>query len=253
MAREALELVGLQGEQGALDRLPYELSGGQRQRVAIAMAMVLSPPLLIADEPTTALDVITQAQVLLLLQELVRARNMGLILVTHDLAVIAQLADRVAVMHGARSSSRRQRRDLRRPRQSLFGSAAGGTALQPKRAAAPQAGPRRRIARCATSCANIRAGGARCGIRAQPLRAVDGVSLTVHAGETVGLVGESGSGKSSLLRVIWRSNAAGGEVRLLGETFPAPRGAICGACAASSKWCFKILMAVSIRGGPWSS
>src|SRR5258708_7328051 len=98
-ARETLDLVGLRGEQGALDRLPYELSGGQRQRVAIAMAVVLAPPLLIADEPTTALDVGTQAQVLRLLQQPARTRNMGLILVTHDLAVVAQVTDRVAVMH----------------------------------------------------------------------------------------------------------------------------------------------------------
>src|SRR5271169_57702 len=100
LARAALDLVGLSGEQGELGRLPYELSGGQRQRVAIAMAVIMAPPLLIADEPTTALDVISQAQVLLLLKDLARTRNMGLILVSHDLAVIAQLADRVAVMQG---------------------------------------------------------------------------------------------------------------------------------------------------------
>ena len=97
-ARAALDLVGLPEEQVALDRFPHELSGGQRQRVAIAMAVAMAPPLLIADEPTTSLDVIAQAQVLRLLRELVRTRDMGLILVTHDLAIIAQLADRVAVM-----------------------------------------------------------------------------------------------------------------------------------------------------------
>ena len=97
-ARETLELVGLSGEQGELDKLPYQLSGGQRQRVAIAMAVVMAPPLLIADEPTTALDVISQAQVLLVLRDLARARHMGLILVSHDLAVISQLADRVVVL-----------------------------------------------------------------------------------------------------------------------------------------------------------
>ncbi len=126
-AREALDFVGLQGEQGALDRLPYELSGGQRQRVAIAMAMVLSPQFLIADEPTTALDVITQAQVLLLLQELVRTRNMGMILVTHDLAVIAQLADRVAVMHeGEIVEQALSGGNFAPAAQCLFGSAFGG-------------------------------------------------------------------------------------------------------------------------------
>ena len=98
MARESLSQVGLSDEQGAWQRLPYELSGGQRQRVAIAMAIANSPPLLIADEPTTALDVITQSQVLELLRSLARARNMGMILVTHDLSTVRVLADRIVVL-----------------------------------------------------------------------------------------------------------------------------------------------------------
>src|SRR5260221_5270099 len=98
LAREALDAVGLEGEAGALNRYPHELSGGQRQRVAIAIAVVLRPALLIAGEPTTALAVSTQAQVLLLLRDLARSRAMGLLLVSHDLAVIAQVTDRVAVM-----------------------------------------------------------------------------------------------------------------------------------------------------------
>ena len=219
LAREALDLVGLQGEQGALDRLPYELSGGQRQRVAIAMAMVLSPQFLIADEPTTALDVITQAQVLLLLQGLVRTQNMGMILVTHDLAVIAQLADRVAVMHQGEIIEQASAADiLRRPRNAYSAALLAASELQPKRTASLQGStpavllvrgivrdyPRRR-----TSLWHPR----------KPLRAVDGVSLSVHAGETVGLVGESGSGKSSLLRVILAlERAQAGDVCLLGET-----------------------------------
>jgi peptide/nickel transport system ATP-binding protein len=218
-ARETLDLVGLSGEQGALDRFPYELSGGQRQRVAIAMAVVMSPPLLIADEPTTALDVITQAQVLLLLQQLVRARTMGLVLVTHDLAVIAQLADRVAVMQqGEIVEQGAAAQILRRPINPYTVALLAAAALKPKREAREVSSP-----------AVLQASGV---IReyprhrrslwraAAPLRAVDGVSLTVHAGETVGLVGESGSGKSSLLKVILaleRSQA--GQVRLLGEEF----------------------------------
>src|SRR6185437_16372641 len=111
----------------------YELSGGQRQRVAIAMATVLSPRLLIADEPTAALDVITQAQVLQLLQGLVRTRNMGLILVTHDLAVIAQLADRVAVMHrGEIVEQAAAAQILRRPRNAYSAALLAAAALQPK-------------------------------------------------------------------------------------------------------------------------
>ena len=136
-AREALDLVGLQGEQGSLDRYPYELSGGQRQRVAIAMAVVLSPQLLIADEPTTALDVITQAQVLALLQQLVRARNLGMVLVTHDLAVVAQLADRVAVMRSGEIIEQAATADiLRRPQQPYTAALLAAARLQPKRAVA---------------------------------------------------------------------------------------------------------------------
>jgi peptide/nickel transport system ATP-binding protein len=226
LAREALDLVGLQGEQGALDRLPYELSGGQRQRVAIAMAMVLSPQFLIADEPTTALDVVTQAQVLLLLQGLVRSRNMGMILVTHDLAVIAQLADRVAVMHQGEIVEQAAAAEiLRRPRNAYSAALLAASELQPKRAATRQSstpavlqvrGIVREYPRRRTSLWHP----------AVPLRAVDGVSLSVHAGETVGLVGESGSGKSSLLRVILAlERAQAGEVSLLGETLSSATGA----------------------------
>jgi len=226
LAREALDVVGLQGEQGALDRLPYELSGGQRQRVAIAMAIVLSPQYLIADEPTTALDVITQAQVLLLLQGLVRTRNMGMILVTHDLAVIAQLADRVAVMHRGEIVEQASVTEiLRRPRNAYSAALLAASELQAKRSATRLGstaavlqvrGILREYPRKRTSLWH----------RRKPLRAVDGVSLSVHAGETVGLVGESGSGKSSLLRVILALEPSqAGEVTLLGETLSSATGA----------------------------
>ena len=225
-ARETLDLVGLRGEQGALDRLPYELSGGQRQRVAIAMAVVLEPPLLIADEPTTALDLGSQAQVLRLLQEFARTRNMGLILVTHDLAVVAEVTDRVAVMHEGEIVEEGATRQLLRHLQHPYGKALLAAAnLQPKRGARGGESsavvlqvrdivreyPRRRRSLWHP---------------AAPLRAVDGVSLSVHAGETVGLVGESGSGKSSLLRVILAlERPQTGEVRLLGEKFSTAAGA----------------------------
>jgi peptide/nickel transport system ATP-binding protein len=223
-AREALDLVGLPEEQVGLDRFPYELSGGQRQRVAIAMAVAMAPPLLIADEPTTSLDVITQAQVLRLLQDLVRMRNMGMILVTHDLAVIAQLADRVAVMQAGRIVEQGAIADF--PHRSHHPYTA---ALLAAAALAPKRGVKRPVSVPVLEASGI--------VRkyprkrrslwraATPLRAVDGVSLSVHAGETVGLVGESGSGKSSLLKVILsleRSQA--GQVRLLGEEFSSARG-----------------------------
>jgi peptide/nickel transport system ATP-binding protein len=225
-ARETLDLVGLRGEQGALDRLHYELSGGQRQRVAIAMAVVLGPPLLIADEPTTALDVGTQAQVLRLLQELARTRGMGLILVTHDLAVVAQVTDRIAVMHQGEIVEQGSTQQLLRHLQHPYGRALLAAAeLKPKRGLPREnkAAPVLQVTDIVHEYPRRRRSLWRA---AAPLRAVDGVSLSVHAGEAVGLVGESGSGKSSLLRVILaleRSQA--GEVRLFGDVFSSTRGA----------------------------
>ena len=226
LARDALDLVGLRGEAGALDRYPYELSGGQRQRVAIAMAVILSPPLLIADEPTTALDAGAQSQVLEMLRELARGRNMGLILVSHDLAVISQVTDRIAVMQSGTIVEEFATPELLAgPHHPYTQALLAAVRLGRKRSFAPRAdsaavleardivreypGRRRSFRR-----------------RPQPLRAVDGVSLTVRQGETVGLVGESGSGKSSLLRTILAlDKPQRGEVRLLGEGFSDARGA----------------------------
>jgi peptide/nickel transport system ATP-binding protein len=225
VARDTLDLVGLRGEQGALDRLPYELSGGQRQRVAIAMAVALGPPLLIADEPTTALDVGTQAQVLRLLQELAHTRGMGLILVTHDLAVVAQVTDRVALMHGGEIVEQGATQQLLRHLRHPYGRALLAAAqLTPKRGTPPQeaAVPVLQVRDIVHAYARKRRSLWRA---AAPLRAVDGVSLCIHAGETVGLVGESGSGKSSLLRVLLAlERPHAGEVRLLGDVFSTAKG-----------------------------
>ncbi len=99
-AAELLEMVGL--HRSMLNRYPHELSGGQKQRVVIAMALALEPPLVIADEPTTALDVVVQAQILNLLKKLKREKNMSIILISHDLSVIAELADRVGIMYAGK-------------------------------------------------------------------------------------------------------------------------------------------------------
>jgi peptide/nickel transport system ATP-binding protein len=225
MAREALDAVGLTGPQGALERYPHELSGGQRQRVAIAIAIVLNPALLIADEPTTALDVSTQAQVLSLLESLARSRRMGLILVSHDLAVIGQLTDRIAVMQAGRIVEQGVTHDTLRNLQHPYSKAL--------LAAAVPAGKRHPREAADTAAVLVVTGI----VREYPLRrrspwraagvfrAVDEASLAVHAGETVGLVGESGSGKSSLLRAILcveRSQA--GDVRLMGESLSRATG-----------------------------
>jgi len=226
MAREALDSAGLHGEQGALDRLPYELSGGQRQRVAIAIATVLTPALLIADEPTTALDVSTQAQVLRLLRDLARTRNMGVILVTHDMAVIAQVTDRVAIMHQGEIVEQGATPELLRHLHHPYAQALRNAAdLKPK-AKSPATGSPRAILEVRDIVRDY-PGRRRSMFRApESLRAVDGVSLSIHPGENVGLVGESGSGKSSLLRVILAlERPQAGDVRLLGEAFSTASGA----------------------------
>jgi peptide/nickel transport system ATP-binding protein len=225
-AREALDAVGMSGEAGALDRLPYQLSGGQRQRVAIAMAIVLSPPLLIADEPTTALDVITQAQVLSLLKDLAQSRRMGMLFITHDLAVVSQITQRVAVMrHGEIVEQGATADVLRHPHHEYTQALVRTAASTPKRPRIPAIEHREVLT--VNDVVKEYPRKRRSLFRSPPpLLAVDGVSLEVRAGETVGLVGESGSGKSTLLRVILAlQSAQRGGVQLLGEDFPNAGGA----------------------------
>jgi peptide/nickel transport system ATP-binding protein len=237
LAREALDAVGLEGEAGALNRYPHELSGGQRQRVAIAIAVVLRPALLIADEPTTALDVIAQAHILKLLRELVTERRMGLILVSHDLAVIARVAHRLMVMNDGKiveegsldgegpAQVRRSLRHLRHPYTRALLAAAD---LPVKRATAVTAADATtpRVLEVRGLIREYRRARRFLWHAGTAFRAVDDVSLNLRTGENVGLVGESGSGKSSLLRAILAlDRIQGGDVRLLGETFSTATGA----------------------------
>lgn len=189
-ARERLDRVGLSAPRFPLTLYPHELSGGQRQRVAIAMAIALRPGLLIADEPTTALDVTTQAQIVDLLAGLVRDEGMALLLITHDLAVVAGIADRVAVMQNGRIVESGPTPDVFRQQahpytKQLFAASRHVPARRP----GTMAEPLLRVAGAVRS----HAGG---------VRALDGVDLTVGRGETVGLVGPSGCGKSTLARAI---------------------------------------------------
>ena len=224
MAREALRSVGLGDDKAAFDRYPHELSGGQRQRVAIAIAVVLRPALLIADEPTTALDVRTQAHVLTLLRNLVRERDMGLILVSHDLAVISRAADRVAVMHDGSIVETGAASDIRQLHHPYARALLAAAELAPK--------PARGSTTAGGAVLEIQGLVREYSLRRQSLwrapgkfRAVDDVSLNLYPGENVGLVGESGSGKSSLLRAMLAlDKPQAGNVRLLGEDFSTAHG-----------------------------
>lgn len=199
LAAAMLDRVGLPAARFALSRYPHELSGGQRQRVGLAMAIALRPRLLIADEPTTALDVTTQAQILELLQGLVADFGMGLLLITHDLAVVSRVADRIVVMQSGRVVESGPTRALL-ARQShpytrmLFAAARHKVDLPP---AVPSV-PLLQVAGVVREYAH------RSGLlgRAQRFRALDDVSFTLHSGERLGLVGESGCGKSTLARAI---------------------------------------------------
>ena len=205
-----------------LRQYPHELSGGMRQRAMIAMALACDPKLLIADEPTTALDVSVQAQILALLRQLVGERGMALAVVTHDMGVIAALADDVVVMREGRIVERGPvARILDAPEhvytQALLAATprvetpgAGGARVDsPGAAANPLAVHNLRVYH------RLRAGWLS---RPLMLAAVDGVSLSIEAGEALGIVGESGCGKSTLSRALLRlSPVTAGEIVWLGR------------------------------------
>ncbi len=211
---ELLRLVGLADAEQRLGAYPHELSGGQRQRVMIAMALANEPDLLIADEPTTALDVTIQAQILALLKDLQRRFGMALLLITHDLSIVRKMADRVCVMSGGEIVEQAAVADLfERPThpytQRLLAAEPKGRPA-PARTDAP-------VVMAADQVKvhfPIRKGVLRRTVAY--IRAVDGVSVQVRAGQTVGVVGESGSGKTTLGLALLRLTASQGAIRFDG-------------------------------------
>ena len=199
-AAEVLERVGLPAERFPLSRYPHELSGGQRQRVVIAMAIALRPRLLIADEPTTALDVTTQAQILDLLKGLVTDYDMGLMIITHDLAVVADLADQIVVMRDGAvveaAPTDALLAQMQHPYTRMLFAASGHQVSLP-----PAPAPRP-LLELRDVVRSYRLPRTRLFQPAAEFQAVRGVSFTLARGERLGLVGESGCGKSTLTRAI---------------------------------------------------
>ncbi|HXA55333.1 MAG TPA: ABC transporter ATP-binding protein, partial [Solirubrobacteraceae bacterium] len=248
-AVELLKLVGIPEPARRVDAFPHELSGGMRQRAMIAMALANEPKLLIADEPTTALDVTVQAQILTLLRRLRDELRMALILVTHDLGVVAELADEIAVMHEGRIVEHGPAACV----LSAGGPASGGRAFHhPHTQALVRAtptlarGPELEAVRAADGegeegvgspvsapLLEVRnlvkrfplAGGVLRGRRGGAVEAVAGIDFALRRGETLGLVGESGSGKTTTARMVVRLlEPSAGEIRFDGRDLAALRG-----------------------------
>ncbi|MDO5659256.1 MAG: ABC transporter ATP-binding protein [Paracoccus sp. (in: a-proteobacteria)] len=214
---ELLGLVGIPEPERRIDSYPHEMSGGQRQRVMIAMALANDPDILIADEPTTALDVTIQAQILDLLADLRRRLGMAIVFITHDLGIVRRFADRVYVMRkGEVVETGPAAQIFNAPEhpytRMLIDADPEGVKLPPP-ADAPVLIEARDV--------NVTFG-APAGLFSKDTRvhAVRGISLALQEGQTIGIVGESGSGKSTLGRAILRLLPAEGRIAYLGAELP---------------------------------
>jgi microcin C transport system ATP-binding protein len=212
---ELLEKVGIDDPKGRLQSYPHQLSGGQRQRVMIAMALANEPDLLIADEPTTALDVTIQAQILDLLLKLKAEFNMAMLLITHDLGIVRKMADRVCVMNSGEIVERGKTRDIFAAPQHAY--------TKHLIASEPKGSPQPTDAKAKTILETkdlrvwfpIRRGFLRHTVG--HIKAVDGIALEVKEGQTLGVVGESGSGKTTLGLAILRLVSSEGPIIYLGD------------------------------------
>ena len=215
-ARDALNRVELPEDRFPLSRYPHELSGGQRQRVVIAMAIALRPKLLIADEPTTALDVTTQAQILELLKRLVREDGMGMLMISHDLAVVADMADEIVIMQNGVVVERGRCPEIFGALQHPYSiSLLAASTHAPDRSVHTEEAPLLRVRDVVRTYTLPRKT-----LFGAPgkVDAVKGVSFDLRRGESLGLVGESGCGKSTLTRaILGLEEVQGGEILLDGE------------------------------------
>jgi peptide/nickel transport system ATP-binding protein len=199
---DIMDAVHLPDPKGMRSAYPHELSGGQRQRIMIASALVLDPLLLIADEPTTALDVTTQAQILRLIREMQERRGMGVLFITHDFGVVAEIAHRVVVMRRGEMVETGPVDDvLKQPRHPYTRALiAAVPSLKPRARASLAAQP----IRLETVALSKTYGGGGFLRHDRTVHALDDVSVRIRQGETLGIVGESGSGKTTLARCVAR-------------------------------------------------
>ena len=210
---ELLHLVGLQDAETRLGDYPHQLSGGQRQRVMIAMALANEPKLLIADEPTTALDVTIQAQILQLLNDLQKEMGMALMLITHDLGIVRTMADSICVMTEGEIVERGSREAIfDRPAHEYTRHL---LAAEPKGEPAPAEGSPPVVAEARDLTVSYQVNKGWFGKKF--FKAVDSVDVVVRAGQTVGVVGESGSGKTTLGLAMLRLLHSEGLVRFNGH------------------------------------
>ncbi|MEF2070766.1 ABC transporter ATP-binding protein [Consotaella aegiceratis] len=212
---ELLNQVGIREPEKRLGAFPHQLSGGQRQRVMIAMALANEPDLLIADEPTTALDVTVQAQILELLKKLQAERHMAMLFITHDLGIVRKIADRVCVMHRGKIVEEGPTARIFADPQHAYTRHL--LAAEPKGAppAANANAPAVMEAKDLKVWFPIKTGLMRR--TTDYVKAVDGIDITVRAGQTVGVVGESGSGKTTLGLALTRMISSNGEIVFEGD------------------------------------
>jgi oligopeptide transport system ATP-binding protein len=211
---ELLELVGIPDPARRIDSYPHELSGGQRQRAMIAMALANDPDILIADEPTTALDVTIQAQILDLLQSLQTRFGMAVVLITHDLGVVRHMADRVVVMRRGEVVERGATGDIFERPQAAYTRMLLDAEPSGDKPPTPPSAPL--ILDASRVTVDYATGGGLFAGRSGSFRAVDSVSLRLREGQTIGIVGESGSGKSTLGRALLQLVPSSGVVRFNG-------------------------------------
>ncbi len=209
-ALELLKLVKIPQPESRLDSYPHELSGGQRQRVMIAMALANNPDILIADEPTTALDVTIEAEILALIAELRQRLGMAVVLITHDLGIVRAYADRVYVMQNGEIVEHGPAKPMfaapKHPYTRMLLSAEPEGRKAPPPASAPIMIDAKNV------CVTYRMTRGFFGRDSSDVKAVDGVSLTLQKGQTIGIVGESGSGKSTLGKSILKLAPAVGSI-----------------------------------------